>query len=223
MPSFEYTALDRQGNSVQGQVQAANRDEAALNLTRTGLLVSKLDQVGGNLNSPRQPAQQIPQAPITQSPVSHPAPARSQATAPVRTGLPPVLNPQAQPRANPATGRRPIAPAKRDPIRTKKGSEKELYFIFSQLQSYAHSGQNPVVALTNVANGCRRADYRTALMAAADAAKEGRPISDTLETYIDLFPPHVIGGIRAAEAGGFFPDAYQLITEQALSSKKLDR
>src|ERR1044072_2114571 len=208
MPFFEYSAIDRQGNSINGQVEATTRDEAALNLTRTGLLVSRLAESNAPpASAPRRPVQTISQAaasaPVSRTPVSVPAPQRAQAA--------------------PAPSAQRIAPPKAATpavIRTKAGTDKDLYFVFSQLQSYAKAGSNPVEYLTNVANGCPRADYREALMAAADAAKEGKPISDVFERYTDLFPPHIVGMTRAAEYGGFFPEAYNFITDQSHSSHK---
>lgn len=211
MPSFEYTGIDRQGKSVQGQVTAATRDEAALTLTQSGLLVSRLSQTGA---APVQSSARIQGAP---------APPIVQGSSAVKQGAPPVLG--AQPAAPVRPAIRPkIAPSqKKPPVRTKRGSDKDLYFVFSQLQSYARSGLNPVEALTNVANGCSRSrpDYSKALHEAADAAKEGRPLSEVFERYVDLFPPHVVGMVRAAEQGGFFPEAYDLITDQAHASHKL--
>ncbi|HVT10775.1 MAG TPA: type II secretion system F family protein [Fimbriimonadaceae bacterium] len=208
MPTFEYTAIDRQGNSVQGQVQANSRDEAALSLTRTGLLVSRLAQS----NAPAAPS-----APArTPSPAS-PMIQQSQSGR-LLPGAPPVLNTGSATKAAPKA---PIKAAqKKAVIRTKRGTDKDIYFLFSQLQSYARAGVNPVEYLTNLSQTFRREDYRQALAEAADAAKEGRPISDVFERYVDLFPPHVVGMIRAAEQGGFFPEAYDLITDQAQASHK---
>ncbi|HTQ09161.1 MAG TPA: type II secretion system F family protein, partial [Fimbriimonadaceae bacterium] len=197
-------------------------------LTQTGLLVSRLSEVGGTPIQQRARIQQGPSPSIQQGPAA-PAPVR-----PVSPAAPPIVRPipnatPANPAARQAPASRPqtspvpaarAAPPHRQPIRTKAGTDKDLYFIFSQLQSYAHAGLNPVEAYTNVANGCRRQDYGNALRQAADAAKEGRPMSDVFERYVDLFPPHVAGMVRAAEHGGFFPEAYDLITDQAHASHR---
>ncbi len=217
MPSFEYSAIDRQGNSVQGQVQANTRDEAALSLTQTGLLVSRLAQVGGTPLQQQARVQQPSQ--IQQGPAAAP-PQGGQ----VFSSPPPVVTKAPKQTVTPSA--RSVAPATRThtavrQVRTKAGTDKDLYFVFSQLQSYARSGINPVEAYTNVASHCRRADYGKALNEAADAAKEGRPLSDVFERYVDLFPPHVVGMVRAAEQGGFFPEAYDLITDQAHASHKM--
>ncbi|HWA82187.1 MAG TPA: type II secretion system F family protein, partial [Fimbriimonadaceae bacterium] len=181
MPTFEYTAIDRQGNSVQGQVQANNRDEAALSLTRTGLLVSRLAQ--SNASMPAQAPARTP-APVTPS-------IQQSQTGRLLPGAPPVLNASAGGVATKAALKTPIQAAqKKSVIRTKRGTDKDLYFLFSQLQSYARSGVNPVESLTNLSQTCPKEDYRKALAEAADAAKEGRPISDVFERYVDLFPPH---------------------------------
>lgn len=213
MPSFDYTAIDRQGNSVQGQVQADSRDEAALSLTRTGLLVSRLAQASGGPVAP--PAGRTPAQPVGSI--------QQGQTGRLLPGAPPVMNPKAGD-ARPTTlaaPKVPVAASQKKPvIRTKRGTDKDLYFLFSQLQSYARAGVNPVEALTNLSQTFRRADYADALRDAADAAKEGRPISDVFERYVDLFPPHVVGMVRAAEYGGFFPEAYDLITDQAQASHK---
>jgi type II secretory pathway component PulF len=208
MPSFEYTAIDRQGNRVQGQVQADTRDAAALSLTKTGLLVSRLEASGAP-------------APFPQPTMAKPSVGAAKVGPPPRLGSPAaaaVATASATPRASlkPVTGHTPQAK-----IRTKRGTDKDIYFLFSQLQSYARAGINPVESFSNLANSVPRKDYREALGAAADAAKEGRPISNVLERYVDLFPPNVVGMIRAAEHGGFFPEAYDLITDQAHSSHKL--
>ena len=227
MPSFDYTAIDRQGNSVQGQVQANTRDEAALSLTQTGLLVSRLSQVGGTpIQQSTRIQQGTPGLQIQQTQSNPPT-----QTTPQTTGAPPVLKraPATVPAASPAIASAAARPAtqtkssgypRSQPVRTKAGTDKDLYFIFSQLQSYSRAGINPVEAYTNVANACRRPDYAEALRAAADAAKEGRPMSDVFERYPDLFPPHVVGMVRAAEKGGFFPEAYDIVTDQAFASHK---
>jgi general secretion pathway protein F len=201
MPSFEYTAIDRQGNSISGQVQAATRDEAAVSLTKTGLLVSRLVQAGGGAATvqPRN------------IPISQGAP---------RSGAPPLLSSQPKATTQQAAPKRAATTAKKPAIRTARGTDKDIYFVFSQLQSYSRAGTNPVHYLTSLGNNCPRRDYGEALLVAADAAKEGKPISDVFEQYVDLFPPHVVGMVRAAEHGGFFPEAYDLITDQAHASHK---
>lgn len=207
MPSFDYSAIDRQGNSVQGQIQAATRDEAALNLTRTGLLVSRLAEAGA---PPIQQRMQVPQRSVAAPPTV------------VKQNAPPVVAPPPAQRsqATRSVSRPSTPPAKKSAVRTKAGRDKDLYFLFSQLQSYARSGANPVEALTNLSKNCPREDYRESLQEAADAAKEGRPISEVLERYVDLYPPNVVGMVRAAEYGGFYPEAYDIIADQAHASHK---
>lgn len=113
MPSFEYTAIDRQGQSVHGQIDAATRDEAALNLTRTGLLVSRLDARGV-----------APAAPPVQAPIAPPRPQVSR-QAPTPTAAPPRTPPVIR------------------SLGGRSGSDQKLSMLFGQMATMARAGFTP--------------------------------------------------------------------------------
>ncbi len=75
--------------------------------------------------------------------------------------------------------------------------------FFRQLASLLRAGNNPVSALTQIAD---QPSMPESLQAAARAmlanAHLGQPLSQALETFPRLFAPHVVGMFRAGELGG---------------------
>lgn len=75
--------------------------------------------------------------------------------------------------------------------------------FFRQLASLLRAGNNPVSALTQLAD---QPSMPPALQAAARAmlanAHLGQPLSQALEMFPRLFAPHVVGMFRAGELGG---------------------
>src|SRR4051812_35119862 len=119
MPSFDYTAIDRQGNTVKGQVQADTRDEAAISLTRTGLLVAKIEQgTGPPPPAPAAPRQSTPAAPRQSAPT--PRPTANPAPRPAAAAAQTINKPAS---ARPAPQRASAQP--RPKIRTKPGRDKD--------------------------------------------------------------------------------------------------
>lgn len=75
--------------------------------------------------------------------------------------------------------------------------------FFRQLASLLRAGNNPVSALTQIAD---QSSMPESLQAAARAmlanAHLGQPLSQALEMFPRLFAPHVVGMFRAGELGG---------------------
>lgn len=109
------------------------------------------------------------------------------------------------------------------PRRTRRGKDKERFFLFTQIASLLRAGVNPHQAFGDMALRMRRQEYRDALQLIAQGANLGVPISDVLEAYPDLFPPHVCGMVRAGETGGFLPEACGAIAQQAEAAHKFRR
>lgn len=118
----------------------------------------------------------------------------------------PVAAPAPVPATAPATA--PVV------IKTGRGSAKERFFLFSQLHSYAKSGMNPRTALEDLAGRTQHPGYAGSLREAAAATGEGFRLSDSLERYPRLYPPDVIGTLRAGESAGFMPEALEEIARQ---------
>jgi len=82
--------------------------------------------------------------------------------------------------------------------------------FFRELHSLTRSG-------FPIAQACRElerrapAHLRSLAREMGEAAQAGRPISDALRAHTDLLYPWHFGVIRAAEAGGFLPDALEQI------------
>lgn len=125
--------------------------------------------------------------------------------------------PQAVP---PALVQTPAGPT---PIRTKKGVDKDRYFLFTQIAQQLKAGIAPAQAFTTLAGVTHAEAFRTSLQDLAQAATNGRPLSDTFDRYPDLYPPHVGGMVRAGETGGFLPEAFAQLSHQAGEAHKFKR
>lgn len=125
----------------------------------------------------------------------------------------------------PAKAPAPIAqsPARTDTVRTKKGKDADRFFLFSQIAQQLKAGIAPAQAFTTLAGVTHQEHYRIALQDLAQASTNGRPLSDTLDKYPDLFPAHVAGMVRAGETGGFLPDAFAQLSDQAGEAHKFKR
>ncbi|MBX3118298.1 MAG: type II secretion system F family protein [Fimbriimonadaceae bacterium] len=207
MPQFRYQATDASGRTVEGQIQAGDAAEATRMLGTRGYQVRAISDI--NLQQRVQTPQQPPQRPV-----QHAAQRMAgQAAPPIARTTTETPRPTSPPSLNAIPQR--AAPVER---RTRKGSEKTNFFLFSQLASFLRAGTNPADAFSNVASHCTRADYREAFTRASQAASEGRPTSDVLAEYTDLFLPHIPGLMRAGEQGGFLPEVVEAISKQSKES-----
>ncbi|MER3412832.1 MAG: hypothetical protein C4341_01065 [Armatimonadota bacterium] len=98
--------------------------------------------------------------------------------------------------------------------RTRAASDRELGNLFKQLASLLRAGASPADAHDRVGFRIRHRGLREACAEIAKATSEGKPASEIMARYVDLFPPHVVGMVRAAEYGGFLPDAYELLSQR---------
>jgi type II secretory pathway component PulF len=194
MPFFQYQATDRQGNPIQGTVQAGSLDEANRALAHQGFRVTSL----------RDPN-------VMAAPTTH-------AAAPPRTATFERPGAPAPIRVNTPTAR-PLG----EPRKTRYSQDKDIYFIFSQLASYFKSGINPAQAFTEIGSKQPRQDIKESLLLVASRVGEGSGIADILALYPYLYAPHVVGTIRAGEVGGYLPEAAENIAAQADSSRKMRR
>lgn len=208
MPFFRYAATDAQGKAVQGTVQAASTAEAERALSNKGIRVTTwLDP---------NAVQAIPAAaPLQARLVSSGAPL---STTPPRTNTTPLARPR--PTAVPSAGstRAPLPV-----IHTRRGKDKDRLFLFTQISNFLRAGVNPAQAFGDMASRMRHDDFRAAMMKVAQLSAEGVPISDVLASYPDLFPPHVVGLVRAGEIGGFLPEACQAVAQQSEAAHKFRR
>ncbi|MBN9502179.1 MAG: hypothetical protein BGO01_19040 [Armatimonadetes bacterium 55-13] len=202
MPFFQFTATNSQGQPMQGQVQAGSLEEANRALTQQGYRVSDLRE--SNRLAPNAPSP----SPNAQRPVANA----------------PSIAPNAQrPTPNAQHINTPAPKPKRHRVKTRYGTEKDTFFLFSQLAALFKSGVNASQAFHDLGMRNRRSDYREAMMEVSRNVIEGGSIADTLERYPYLFAPHVVGTVRAGEVGGYLPEAFETISSQADSSRKFRR
>ncbi len=107
--------------------------------------------------------------------------------------------------------------------RTRKGSDKDRFFLFSQFAKLLNAGINPAKAFEEVARVTRIEHFKGSFHELAADVTNGKPISETMARYPDLYPDHIVGMLKAAEAGGFLPEAFAVISGQAEDAYKFKR
>ncbi|HEY0866575.1 MAG TPA: type II secretion system F family protein [Fimbriimonas sp.] len=117
----------------------------------------------------------------------------------------------------------PVAVAASSPstVRTRSGSNRALFLLFSQLASMLRSGVNPHTGLTSLANNMRHPGYKRSLEEAARVAAGGGTLSSVFERYPYLYPPDVVGTVRCGELGGFLPEACMAVSTQKEAAHRL--
>jgi len=210
MRFFTYKATDAKGRPANGTIQAASVDDARLALSKAGWTVYEVTPSGA---AEAPPGPQRPAAQAQQLQPQH---------------LQPKLKPQPQPAAMvvnaPAPGRPATSAvtATRPKQRTKRGSDKERFFLFTQLAAAFRSGMNPVTTFQEI--GSRSpAHFQRSLKALADTATEGGSLARAMAEYPDLYPEGVVGMTEAGQQGGFLPDAFEQISLQAQAAHKFKK
>ena len=115
-----------------------------------------------------------------------------------------------------------VTPTTPPAVRTRMGSDKERFFLFSQMGAAYKAGIAPHQSLREIA-GRSSSKYGPALLYAADRVRDGGSLADALEPYVDLFPDHAVATVRAGETGGFVPEALEEVSRQAEEAHKFKR
>jgi type II secretory pathway component PulF len=201
MPFYTYQATNSQGKSIKGSIQAESQGSAQDALQRQGF--QRVSFVGKSATGVGPAAKR---ATVATPPAFAAAPSAARTAAP------------------PAAPRQPqvAAPATPSAIRTKIGSHKTRYFLFTQLAAAIRSGIAPSAAMTDISARTQE-PFPEALREIADRVTEGGSIADAMERYPDLFPPDVVGTTRAGETGGFLPEAFDEIARQNIAAHHFQR
>jgi len=192
MPFYTYQATNSQGKSIKGSIQADSQASAQDALQRQGF--QRVSFVGKSATGVG-PAAKRATVPST-VPSSFARPVSGAVSKPIVMRQPNVADPNAS-----AT------------VRTKKGTHKARFFLFTQLGAAIRSGIAPSAAMTDIASRTQ-GPFPDAMRDIAARVAEGSTIADAMARYPDLFPPDVIGTTKAAEMGGFVPDAFEEIARQ---------
>lgn len=175
--------------------------EAMVELMRQGVRGARVTAV------PVNPAPSISQP--TSQPQPQPRPQPVTATVSGAVALP-----QANPYASPTVGSQAVKAAP-PTVRTRKGSDKERFFLFSQVSKQLNAGINPSRVFEEIARVTRIHHFRDSFRDLAAAATSGLTLSEVMARYPDLYPLHVVGTVRSAETGGFLPEGFEVLSNQA--------
>jgi general secretion pathway protein F len=195
MPFFRYSARDSQGKALEGTISAESADEALFTLSQRGFKGTRILQDAG-------------------------APAPSQAAAP--SSSPSAAGSVSSSAKAGATTAAPNHAGQKI-IRTRKGKDKERFFLFSQVAQQLRAGINPAQVFTEIGRLTHINHFKDSFNHIAQATTAGGSISDVMQQYPDLYPSHVVGMVRAGEEGGFLPDAFQTLSDHAGESHKFKR
>jgi type II secretory pathway component PulF len=184
VPLFRYEALDPRGNKVVGAMQVP--DEQALS--------ARLHSMG------YQPTTvQVAQRTLT--------PAGRAATRAVpQTQL-------AQPLRSGGAVRRP-SPAVSGPLSRLTADERSVARLFHQLHTAFRAGMPAYQAISTVAAQVPERPLREALTEIAAGVRDGATLSSLMMRYPRIFSRGDVGTMRAAEVGGFLPEALQSLAAQ---------
>lgn len=225
MRFFTYKATDAKGRPANGTIQAASADDARLALVKAGWTVYDVQPSAGGAPTQGQPVPQRPAAQPQQRPAPTPRPAAKQspqtaAQQPVirQITTPGIVVNTPAPTKAASSSTKPIHPKKR----TKRASDKERFFLFTQLAAAFRSGLNPVTTFTEIGQRSPQ-HFQESLDALSKTATEGGSLARTMAEYPDLYPEHVVGMTEAGQQGGFLPDAFEQISLQAQSAHKFKR
>lgn len=195
MPSFRFEATDASGRSVLGTVDAQNAEEAVRQLAGQGLRL-------------RSVAQETMAAPA--STIAAPAPV-----------TPPMLAQTASAPGVPSGGLFVGKLASLEWLNYSRVSHTDLQFFFGQAGRMLRAGINPSKVFADVVPRHPSARLRGASAAMARAASAGRPISEAMSHFPEVFGPEAVGAVRCGEAGGYLPDAFDMLSRQEEEARKL--
>lgn len=206
MPQFRFRAFDNSGASSEGDIHATTAHEAVRQLAQKGLKVQSI--VAAEAAPP----------PVAPKPVQAALPPQQQPkpVAPAPIARPKTVETPTPVRMYAATPSPPMTP-----VRTKPSSYTDLFFIFSQLARLIQSGITTSEALQQLAVRERNPERQQAFRHMAALTSEGASLADAMAIYDDLFPPGVVGAVRAGENGGYLWQACESISEQQQNSASI--
>lgn len=198
MPQFRYTATTPEGQRVEGTSEAAQWQDVDQALQSRGFKLTGIAEIAAS-QAPPVASKTVVAQPVAKAPD-------------VRASPPP-------------SSRRPAAipVAVQTTKKTRYATDKDLFFLFSQIGSYLKSGVNPAQAYENLSKSMSQSKFAGALQDLSRAASNGLSVASEMARYPYLFPPHVVGAYRAGEVGGFLPETCLMLSEQANNSHRFKR
>lgn len=194
MPFLKFEAQDNTGRIVTGTLQAANQQELDAILAKQGLR-----RVQGN------------PAPVAPKPKVNVQPIRT-AAAPIAQARESVVA-QAKQTAV-AVAAAPLLP-KSFGIR-----HKQLFFLFSQMASFARSGFGPADGLQRCTQRFHQR-YQPMLAAMISGLSNGRSLSDVMGEYPRSFSPDMVNTVKSGEMSGQVPQALEMLAEHEQKQSRM--
>lgn len=111
------------------------------------------------------------------------------------------------------TTRRVLTPVPANASRMGGVSTRDLMFFFRQMGQLTHSGMTLFAALENLGNRTRNANLAQTVREMAEAARNGKSVSDVMANYPRIYPENVVGMVRAGETGGFVEIAFAEVAD----------
>jgi len=206
MPQFSYSAIDGNGRSVQGVLDATTENELIVRLSGQGLRVQSVSRGStAPVPGPARPSPRV--APPTV------------ATVPALTPAQPVAAPRLGVEPRRADGRPYVAPSRL--VRTKRASYRQLMFLFAQLATMLRSGISPADAFRRLGGSAVPTHIAQAANDIADMTTAGISMADAMTVYPDVFPEAAVGAVRSGERGGYTHEACRLLSTQYEKSHRM--
>jgi len=219
MPTYEYQAVNAEGQTVAGRVFGASLDAAATDLSRRGLVVRQLGVAvaTGDPLAQESPTPQrgLPAANGLPS-VSSELPNQNQTPTPTGAEVP------AEARVNMVYGDDGARAAPIDERNMEERSYIEtsvwgplidrvplqaLAFFFRQGSTMLEAGVPMVHTMGTLAKQCRDGKLQRIITEMGTHVESGRPMSFGMQLYPEVFSPIMVSLTRAGETGGFLDEA----------------
>ncbi len=83
------------------------------------------------------------------------------------------------------------------------------------------AGMNPSRIFTDTVSQHPSARLRESADAMGRAAGMGRPLSEAMAQFPEVFGPEAVAGVRCGELGGYLPEAFDMLSRQEEEARKL--
>ncbi|GBC91734.1 Type II secretion system protein F [bacterium HR15] len=118
-----------------------------------------------------------------------------------------VREPPGQTGPTPVAPSQPIVSAAPGRWESADVNDRSLGLLFAQLASFLKAGYTPADAFQHLSRRVLESRLQHACMELSRIAQQGGRLSEGMAQFPQLFPAFTVGAIRAAEVGGYLPEA----------------
>ncbi|MBS1726764.1 MAG: type II secretion system F family protein [Armatimonadetes bacterium] len=242
MPTFQYQALNPEGEAISGIVFGTSLDNAMGDLLKRGLNIQSIG-VATALGDPlaNQPAYRPDSsAAVVSDPVESPTEygneyiidgrggkidASVSVTKSVAEGIESYSGHEGAKKGPPTHQRNYVATSVVGPI-AGKVSLANLAFFFNQLGTMMKAGVPMVQSLDTLSDQARDPRFKHVIKEMVGHVEAGRPMTAGMQRYPEIFSPVMLSIIRTGEEGGFLDEALFTVakyTEDEIELRNLYR